>query len=128
MKCATCDVDPLYLGSTACVQNSSNSWAITPFGLIGEIVLAVLSLGIFFLLIWVYRRSAVSKNYIKTSYAPQEENKHEKDPSTQTEDPLNGLDGSQAFPADMEIKAKEDEWSSGKESSKEVWLDVPKIK
>jgi hypothetical protein len=40
-------------------------------------------------------------------------------------DPLGGMDGLGQV-ARMEIKVK-DEWSSGKETQKEVWLDVPKI-
>jgi len=129
IKCATCDSAALYLGSTVCAGTvtTSSSGAITPFGLIGEITLAVLSLGVFFLLLWVYRRSAVSKNYIKSSYALSDETEEDKK-ATEGEDPLNGIDGLPAFPPDLEVQTKGDEWSSEKESKNEVWLDVPKIK
>jgi hypothetical protein len=131
IKCGTCDINALYLGSTACVEATSSSGAITPFGIIGEITLAVLSLGVFFLLIWVYRRSAISKDYIKSSYYnPSEENEDdEADPtSAESDDGLKELDGSQAFPADLEVQTKGHEWSSEKESAKQVWLDNPLMK
>lgn len=131
-KCGQCDVNSLYLGSTACTQatTSSSSGAITPFGLVGEITLAVLSLATFFLLVWVYRRSAISSNYIKSSYAfNQEDDGDEEEPgSNESEDGMDGLDGSQAFPADLGVSTKGDEWSSEKESQKEVWLDNPMMK
>lgn len=128
-KCSTCDANPLYLGSTACSQASTtSSGAITPFGLTGEITLAVFSLGIFFILIWVYRRSAISRDYIKSSYEYPENEPNQDEDLSSPEHALNGLDGSQAFPPDLEIQTKGHEWSSEKESKKEVWLDVPKIK
>lgn len=68
LKCTSC-MNALYLGSTACVTTTtSSSNAIAP------IVLAVLSLSVLLLLVWVFMRSSMSKNYIKSIYAPPEEN------------------------------------------------------
>ena len=108
IKCGACDANDLYLGSTACAaaQTTSSSGAITPFGLIGEITLTVLSLGVFFLLIWVYRRSEISKNYIKSSYNLSEELEEDGREATENEDALAGLDGAEAFPTGLEVQTK----------------------
>ena len=41
-------------------------------------------------------------------------------------DPLGGIDGLGTSITTMEVKVKP-EWNKDRESSKEVWLDVPKI-
>jgi len=75
----------------------------------------VLLLGIFFLF-WVYRRSAISTNYIKSMYAAAHEDELDEDA-----DPTGS---EEQRPPSIEVKTKE-EWSGEKESAKEVWLDVP---
>jgi hypothetical protein len=131
IKCAPCDVNALYLGSTACVSTTSStdtSSVITPFGLAGDIVLLVLSLGILLFLVWVYRRSAISNNYIQSMYGTPEENQDEDGPVTQLEDGL----PTEAYPPSIEIKPRDefrDEYSSDKEeSAKKVWFDVTRLK
>jgi hypothetical protein len=125
-KCAPCDVNALYLGSAACVSTTASthtSSAITPFGLAGEIVLLMLSLGILFFLVWVYRRSAISQEYIKSMYATPEENRREDGPETQV------ADGppSEAFATSIEIKPRDKYSSEKEESAKTVWFDVTNL-
>lgn len=133
IKCIPCDANTMYLGSIACARGSttsSSSGALTPFGLVGEITIAVLALAFFFVLCWVYKRSAISSDYIKSIYAAsvnQQDDDYENPVTKVVDDPLDGMDGTAAFPADLEVKTKA-EWKSERESvEKTVWLDVPKI-
>ena len=139
-KCQQCsgNVD-FVLGIIKCsaVKNIENG--ITPFGLVGEIGIAILGLSIIFGLYWVWRRSKISRDYIKDRayniHGPGQSNlvhqssggfSHPESEVDET-DPLGGMDGlGRGSLTRMEIKVK-DEWSSGKETQKEVWLDVPKI-
>lgn len=136
-KCRPCQGDSdVFVGRIEC--NTFNSiTAITPFGLVGEIVLALMGLGIMFGLYWVWKRSQVSQQYIVNraydvhgpgkdiDHHAADENFSHPEADDEEMDPLGGMDGLGQV-ARMEIKVK-DEWSSGKETQKEVWLDVPKI-
>eukprot|EP00541_Cyclophora_tenuis_P014110 CAMPEP_0116574760 /NCGR_PEP_ID=MMETSP0397-20121206/19577_1 /TAXON_ID=216820 /ORGANISM="Cyclophora tenuis, Strain ECT3854" /LENGTH=367 /DNA_ID=CAMNT_0004103569 /DNA_START=24 /DNA_END=1127 /DNA_ORIENTATION=- len=139
-KCRVCvESDDSYLGTIDCVEPIPMD-ALTPFGFIGEIALALFSLSIICVLFWVYRRSAVSSQYIKDRaydlHGPGAEERAEEgdtengfsnphDEPLET-DPLSNLDGLGSSITTMEVKVKP-EWNKDRESSKEVWLDVPKI-
>lgn len=129
--CLTAAGDEPHLGTIDC-EEPPGPEAITPFGLVGEIGIALFGLSVFVLLFWVYRRSAVSSKYIQDRaydiHGPgrdEQENEADfADPNSadvEETDPLNNLDG-----LGMEVKVKP-EWNKDRESSKEVWLDVPKI-
>jgi hypothetical protein len=136
-KCRPCPGDSdVFVGLIQCNSFNSNN-GITPFGLVGEIALAIMGLGIMFGLYWVWRRSKVSQQYIVNRaydvHGPGKDNMHHdahdhfSHPEAEVDetDPLGGIDGLGQVTR-MEVQVK-DEWSSGKETQKEVWLDVPKI-
>jgi hypothetical protein len=140
-RLCTADASP-YLGITGCTDAGSDS--LTPFGLVGEISIAIFGVTMICIVFFVWRRSKVSTSYITDrayfTHGPgRDPEEHEAGsddgssvPSNIDEmsemDPLGGMDGlgDRGVPK-VEVKVK-DEWSGGKEKAqKEVWLDVPKI-
>lgn len=130
------------LGITDCVDQGPRS--LTPFGLVGEIAIAIFGLTMIGVVVFVYRRSKVSTDYINDrayfTHGPgkdeilQSGDEESSAPSEYEDegslmDPLGGMDGlgERGLPK-LEVKVK-DEWNGGRENKaqKEVWLDVPKI-
>lgn len=141
IKCAQCTGDDVYLAIIDCKNVVAVQNGITPFGLVGEIAIVIFGLGIMFGLFWVWRRSKVSTEYINNRaydlHGPGKDrlalgasdgfSHPESDLDLDETDPLGGIDGlGHGSLTRMEVKVK-DEWSSGKETQKDVWLDVPKI-
>jgi len=128
-KCHLCSSDT-YVGSTTC-SGALASNSITPYGVVGELIIVCFALVLLAALYFIWKRSAVSKSYIRSEY----QNRYNENPSVNTipaQPEPNYLPGT--FPLPFNNKAnsdndndRDDSWNSSQESSNEVWLDVPKI-
>lgn len=140
-RCKLCSSETdAVLGIIGC--NEAYSEGITPFGLVGEIAIAIFGLTMICVVFFIWRRSKLAKDYMKNrAYFTHGPGQDEEPPPPQPDytenddvfldemDPLAGIDGiaDDRGIANIEVKVK-DEWNGGKETTqKEVWLDVPKI-
>ena len=144
-RLCTSDTAP-YLGIIGCTNDFTyTSGSITPFGLAGEIVIAIFGITMLCVVAFIWRRSDVSAAYIidrayyqngpeahqqqQQQQQQQQSNNTDDDETFDNEmDPLAGIDGigRSGGAIQIEIKVK-DEWTEDKETKQEVWLDVPKI-